>query len=75
MMVPPPTRTAERQPVRRSIRTMRRNTRDDRARRKSCRRYNRRMPKPAVLVVDEEPMILNMSFRALRHRIEKLGIE
>jgi hypothetical protein len=33
------------------------------------------MPKPAVLVVDEEPMILNMSFRALRHRIEKLGIE
>jgi hypothetical protein len=75
MVCRPPTTTAERQAVRQSINAMRRNTYNDWARQKNCKRYNRPMPMPTALVVDEEPKILGMPFRALRYRIKKLGIE
>jgi hypothetical protein len=75
MVCRPPTTTAERQAVHQSIKAMRRNTCSDWARQKSCKRYNRQMPMPAALVVDEEPKILGMPFRVLLYRIKKLGIE
>ena len=75
MVCRPPTTTAERQTVRQSIKAMRRNTCNDWARQKSCKRYNRRVPMPAALVVDEDPKIPGMPFRAVRYRIKKLGIE